>query len=161
MAIKNMNLLQNRYPNTFEVYLISDLQDKPLYVGQGQFGIRARQHLCPSNAIKFNRKSSEIKILFKVIVATKEEALDLEEKFIERFKPEFNKAKRDTSFGCKHSEETKKKISIAIRDRNLGSHHSEETKKKISLSSIGKTISDETRHKMSESAKKGWLKRNK
>lgn len=170
---KDMGLLKNIYPDKFEVYLISTVDDKHLYAGQGRCGIRAQSHLNSSGAQKFGYLSSEIKLSYRVIVASKKEAIDLEERFIEKFNPEFNICQRSTGIkGYHHSEETKRKISetqigkpknfsdevrmnasIRIRNRNLGSHHSEEVKKKMSESRKGKKASDETRLKMSLSAK--------
>lgn len=74
---------------------------------------------------------------------------------------------RLSQIGRKHTEETKKKISEnnkgkhkltdahkeKLRQSNLGKHISEEHRKKISDSNKGRMFSDETRKKLSESAK--------
>lgn len=175
MGSKNVNLLRNRYPNTFEVYLIGTIDDKPLYAGQGQCGHRAQEHLSYPGCNKYNLKPSELKILHRVIVATKQEALELEERFIEKFKPKFNIYKHNNATRKlhTHSEESKIKMSKAhkgkimseaskkkMSDFRLGSHLSEEIKQKISASLTGKTFTAERKQKISEGLKRRSEKRN-
>ncbi len=104
MAIKVMRLLRNQYPGKFEAYMISDRNGKFLYAGHGRCGIRAETWLAPIFSEKFNRNTDELKILFRVIVATKYEAIELEEKFIEKFKPEFNIYTRSTEWLSKKTQ---------------------------------------------------------
>lgn len=52
-----------------------------------------------------------------------------------------------------HSEESRKKMSENNALYMLGKHHSEETKAKISKGNLGKVVSEETKHKLSENAK--------
>lgn len=173
-----MNLLRNRYPNKFEVYLITDLSDKPLYAGQGRCGFRAKNWLRPSRYKKFGQP---VKIKYLVIVETRAEALDLEEKFIERFNPPFNICKRGTRHlmsekakekislaqikyakenpgmrsGWQLSDDTKLRMSIAKK----GITRSEKVKKKISKSLTGRIISEEHKNNMSKGAKRRWSKK--
>ncbi len=139
----------------FEVYLITTLDNVPIYAGHGRALKRAQNHLSLSGSKKLGYDSSKIKISKRIFVETKNQALDLEENFILRFKPKCNKAKRDERLGCKHSQESIEKI----RQSNLGQKRLEETKKKMSNARIGIQDSDETKQRKSESAKLGWLKR--
>jgi len=66
----------------------------------------------------------------------------------------------DANKGKHQSDATKKKISIAKKGKCggenhpfYGKHQSDDTKKKISIAKKGKKLSDETRQRMSESAK--------
>ena len=60
--------------------------------------------------------------------------------------------------GKSHSEETKKKISISRTGKCFDHQHSEETKRKILEGNKGKVITEESKKKMSEAAKKRWAK---
>lgn len=53
-------------------------------------------------------------------------------------------------YGKKHSEETKEKIRIAIKNKGP---RSEEVKRKMSIANKGKTLSEETKKKISEAGK--------
>ena len=55
--------------------------------------------------------------------------------------------------GKKHSEETKQKISKNCIGKRVDYQHSEDTKQKIGAGNKGKVMTEETRKKMSESAK--------
>lgn len=81
--------------------------------------------------------------------------LELEQHYLDNFKPEFNiSPSAHNRKGVKASEETRIKISLASK-RQIRRPCSEETKRKISESNKGKhCASVETRRKMSE-AKKG------
>ena len=59
----------------------------------------------------------------------------------------------NTTKGCHHTEEAKKRMSEAHKGENngfYGKHHSEETKRKISEKNKGKKLSEETKKKLSE-----------
>ena len=101
-----------QYKGKFEVYLLSDDNGNPIYAGQGAAFRRATAWFQPSMYKKFGFKPI---ISFRVIVESKKEALDLEEKIIEKFKPKFNICERGTSSskGKILSEETRKRMSRA------------------------------------------------
>ena len=66
------------------------------------------------------------------------------------------------SLGYKHSEETNLKISEACKGRlnhQFGTPLSEETKRKKSEAMKGHTVSEETRHKLSDASKRMWAER--
>jgi group I intron endonuclease len=56
--------------------------------------------------------------------------------------------------GKKHSDETKQKISINCTGNRINYQHSEDTKQKIGAGNKGKVISEESKKKMSEAAKR-------
>jgi len=92
---------------------------------------------------------------------SKEDAIKLEEIEIKKYKDMgeilFNKNNGGSGIkGCKHSEESRKKMSLAhkgIPSKLKGRKSSEETKRKLSIANKGKIISLETRIKMSLSNK--------
>lgn len=60
--------------------------------------------------------------------------------------------------GKSHSEETKQKISISRTGKRPDYRHLEETRRRISESNKGKVISEESKKRMSEAAKRRWDK---
>jgi hypothetical protein len=106
----------------------------------------------------------------KDVASKKRKGVTLENR-IGKYKADLTKQKMSESqIGRKHPEEVKEKIRQAnvgdknpaygkgdrqVGDKNpmFGKHHTKETKKLLSLSSKNKIVSDETKLKMSESAK--------
>lgn len=99
--------------------------------------------------------------------------IELEQKYINKLKPEYNLAPTaGSSLGVKRSEETKRKLSESHKGKHLseetrrkmsearkgnknmlGKHYSEETKRKMSEANKGKHPSEETKRKISEALK--------
>lgn len=130
-------------------------------------GIHCNKHLQRAYN-KYGKDSLKFSILETVQI--KEECIHIEQKYIDKLKPEYNiysiagsplgikpseKTRQkmgESRKGRKHTEETKKKMS---EDRKLAwKTASEETKNKRRISSMGHIFSEESKKKMSESAKK-------
>lgn len=156
------NASRERYKSKFEVYSIEDSLNTIIYIGQGQAFKRSSVWLTPR---KKEQLGGDVKIGFRVIVETKKEALDLEERAIEKFKPKYNKAYRASKIlGYKMSQEQKDKISSAMKGKGLGKNngffgktHTKETKEKIALATKarkGKPVSEQAKLNI----KLGWIK---
>jgi len=160
------------------VYKIA-VNDK-CYVGSSSFDIANRwnQHLSKlrkgthGNAHlqnSFNKHGEEV-LIFSVleVVETPEGVIDVEQKYIDELKPEYNLCpvagsslgiKRTAEFkqkcvdrltGISRSEETKRKIGIANKISQLGAKHTDATKLKMSVLRTGHLVSAETREKISK-----------
>jgi group I intron endonuclease len=140
------------------VYLI-ELNGKK-YVGSAAHSIAERlsdhlrtlRHGIHGNSRLQNayNKYGESTLCFKILetVELPEECVPMEQKYIDKLKPEYNIClTAGSSLGIKRSMEYRKKLSIA----HLGQSkpHTEESKRKISIAHMGKILSDEHRAKLS------------
>jgi group I intron endonuclease len=99
-------------------------------------------------------KYGEQALMFSIleIIEVKEEAIITEQMYIDKINPEYNSCKiAGSCLGVKFSEEAKLKLSKLMTGNRyaLGYRHTEEAKNKISEANKGKTISEETKQKMS------------
>ena len=139
--------------------------DKIVYVGKDSNidkNKRHRGHLVPSNynAQPINRilQNSPDRYIYQVLWGigdcTDSHLNQMEIFYIKKYNPRFNFTEGgDGISGFKHSEETRKKISENNARYWQGKTLSEKTRKKMSESRKGKKLSEETRKKMSESRK--------
>jgi group I intron endonuclease len=150
------------------------------YVGSSGYSIknRWRQHLSQlrrgvhGNAHLQNayNKHGEESLKFSIleVVETPQNAIIIEQLYIDNLKPEYNKrAIAESNRGNKLSDETKKKMSMSkmghviseetkrkIGEANkisqLGNKHTDITKQKMGIAHAGHSVSEETRKRMSE-----------
>jgi len=127
------------------IYKITNLVNNKIYIGSAiNFRKRKNLHLWQLRKNKhgnkylqnaFNKYGEDS---FEFILLTNYPIKDLlvvEQIFINTFNPEYNILKiAGSRLGCKHSEETKRKISLA----NKGNIASEETRKKLKQVNLGK-----------------------
>ena len=62
------------------------------------------------------------------------------------------------TLGHKLTDEHKAKICVGLKGKNLGRKYSKEARQKMSLTHIGKTLSIDSRRKLSDAVKKSWLR---
>jgi len=148
------------------VYCIKNVITNDLYIGSTtNFKTRVRQHRWklknkkhPSKLLQnhyLTQQENEFQFIILEIIENANDLLVREQYFMDSLESNYNTAKKaGSNLGVKHSDETRKKLSIiGIGNKNgTGTIWKEEAKQKMSI--IKKNISDETRLKMSESAKK-------
>ena len=105
---------------------------------------------------KYGWENVKHEILFERV--PEDEIDDLEVSLIQKYDCQIDNGKGyNIDFGGKHrvvSDYTRKRLSKALSGKNhpkYGKHHSEETKRRIALGNIGKTVSEESRMRMSKS----------
>ena len=105
---------------------------------------------------KYGWENVKHEILFECI--SEEEVDDLEISLIQKYDCQIDNGNGyNIDFGGKHrivSDHTRKKLSKALSGEKhpyYGKHRSEETKRRIALGNIGKTVSEESRMRMSKS----------
>lgn len=155
------------------IYIIFNIKNKKIYVGSTvDFDHRFAEH---KNRLKNNNHSNshlqnawnkygeDCFTFIKYISVQVEKLIIEEQKYIDLWKPEYNKSPlASSSLGRKASEETKKKISESksgSKHPNFGKETPKEVRDKISRSlsganhpNFGKKLSDETREKMRQSS---------
>jgi len=148
------------------VYCIENYVTKDLYIGSTtDYKSRIRQHVYN---LKNNKHKSKLlqkhwndqdknDFVFTILelISNSNELINREQFFMDSLNSNYNTAKKaGSNLGVKHSEETKNKLSIlGIGNKNgTGTIWTDDAKKNMSI--IKKNMSEETRLKMSESAKK-------
>lgn len=128
------------------------------YVGKTlrQLGTRIKEHCKPSNGCILLQRAIQKYQEFSVEVIYRGDKLS----FFEQYFIDYLQS-HDVSFGynltlggegCKHNDETRRKISESLlrSDKHRGHHISEEHKKAISEFNKGKVLSEETKQRMSQ-----------
>lgn len=159
------------------VYSIVDPNTEQMYIGStNNLNRRRHEHLKLlkdnnhyNNSLQNNYNNDESQLLFHTPTKTREEAYQLEQKMIDKFKDShllLNIASdvKSSRKGAVLSDKTKELIKIAstgrklsdetkekIRQANIGKTISAEHKSKLLASNIGRNCSDETREKMRQS----------
>ena len=158
------------------VYKLTDLITEEYYIGVRSCQGPAEEDRAYRGSMKSWKLSKEQKLLLdKIIIktfSTREEANEYESQLIlqaKELKDPMNRngyipGKGFSSYGKKHSEESRKKIGEVSKGRA----HTEESRKKLSEAlkgenhyMYGKIISEETRKKISESQKGNQYKKGK
>lgn len=157
----------------YKIYLITNLKNKKQYVGITKFSIEKRflQHtkrgfLLTESIHKYGKDSFSVELIEEVDTA--ENAYELERYYIEKYNAKVPNGYNltdggDGIFGWTMSEDMKKELSKRVKKLHnekkvgmYGKKHSDETKRKMSLSakgnknSLGKIKSEETKQKLRE-----------
>lgn len=147
------------------IYQIENLINGNRYIGQTvdikyrkkeHFArLRQQRHENPHLQKAFN-KYGQKSFRHTVLLYCDQENLTLyEQACINKFSPEYNILTEcvDSSFGYKHTEETKQKLKDVWKETHPNMCKTEETKKKMSEAAKGRTHSEETKRKISLSKK--------
>lgn len=148
--------------NRSGIYAIVNIKTEKFYIGSAvNFRTRKNKHLsllragnhdCIHLQRSYNKHGEDV-FVFKVLeyVENKNNLLDVEQKYLDIYFPTgilYNILPiAGSSLGYKHTEEAKRKIAFAA------SNISDETRVRMSIANRGRTVSEETRKKRSESLK--------
>ena len=148
------------------IYKITNIVTQDCYIGSAvNLNSRKRTHFANMNlgkhpnkhlqasCNKYGKENFTFEILAK---CPKEYLLKLEQFFIDTIKPSFNKRKEvNSNLGMVLTEEHKQKISKANKNHpdRVGRKLTDEHKEAIKKAHIGKSLSDETKQKISEKFK--------
>lgn len=141
------------------IYQITNVTNGKCYIGSAidietrltahQNLLKNNKHHCIHLQHSYNKHGPDAFKYTILLCCSKKQLIQQEQKAIDIYKPEYNVCQvAGSSLGCKHTEETKRKISLSNLGKRLGCNHTKETKAKMSKAKKGRKYSEETKNKM-------------